>query len=108
MRNKLHKLMGNLAYVTIDPASARAHWWDMVGFSGLDPATYCVNREVVLSQKAVAGILGHRQSRNFVIHRLRERALLRRVAEAKAEQELNLPVYQVKTAEYIDFADLLD
>ena len=74
---RLHKLITNLTYVEIDRDRARKHWWDMVKFSQLDPATYSVNRHMVVTQKAIAGILSHRQTRGFIIHRLRERGLLR-------------------------------
>jgi len=80
MRNKLHHLMTNLQYVSIDRDAARQHWWKMVEFNQLDPMTYAVNRELLVSQKAVAGILSHRQTRGFVLHRCKERSLLRRLS----------------------------
>lgn len=79
MRMKLHHLMGNLQYVQVDRDRARRHWWDMVGFSQLDPMTYSLNRTLIISNKAVAGILSHRQTRGFVIHRIKERAIRRRL-----------------------------
>lgn len=85
MKLKLHKLMGNLVYVHVDRVRARKHWWDMVEFSQLDAATYSINRTMVVSQKAVAGILSHRQTRGFVMHRMRERALLRRLKRDRVE-----------------------
>lgn len=75
----LHHLIQNLTYVSIDRAEARQHWLKMVSCSTVNPLFFSVNRATLVKQKAVAGILSHRQTRGFVIHRLKERALLRRL-----------------------------
>lgn len=77
---KFKNIICNLRYVTVDRDAARSHWWDMVEISQLNRGFWSVNQRELVSQKAVAGILSHRQTRNFVFHRIRERAIRRRLA----------------------------
>lgn len=79
MNYKLHKVMQGVAYINIDRDAARAHWNKLARMSSKSPEFYVVNREFCLVNKALAGIVSHRQTRNFVIHRLKERALNRRL-----------------------------
>lgn len=84
MKNMLMSCVLNLNYVNVDRNQARKHWWKMVGFCQLSPDMYLINRRTIVSYKATAGILGHQQTRGFVMHRLRERCLLRRLATGGA------------------------
>ena len=79
--NNLHKLMGNLRYVTVDREAARKHWNEMVWIIQHHPESFRINRKMVIENKATAGILGHRRSLNFIKHSMKERSLNRRLAK---------------------------
>jgi len=98
--NKLTRIMLNLTYVTVDRAAATNHWWKMVECVNLDREFWSVNQTVLVSQKAVAGILSHRQTRGFVAHRIKERRILRHLKQNEAaanseifEREHGLPCH---------------
>lgn len=81
---KLHKLMSNLRYVSIDREAARNHWWTLVEMSQLAPDVYAVNRQMIVENKATAGILSHQQTRGFILHRMKERSLLRKISVSRS------------------------
>ena len=80
--NRLHKLISNLRYVSVDKEAARRHWWALVEMSQLAPDVYSVNRQMVVENKATAGILSHKQTRGFIFYRIRERNVMRKVAHS--------------------------
>ena len=80
-------IVQNLAYVTVNRAEARGHWLTMCeGVTRLreepEHLASCflqANSNMLLKNKAVAGLLSHKKSRGFLIHRIRERAINRRL-----------------------------
>lgn len=78
---KLHKLMSNLRYVTVDSEAARGHWWDMVEMAQyLSPDMYRANRQMIVENKATAGILSHKRTRGFFIYMAKERRVIGRAS----------------------------
>jgi hypothetical protein len=74
--------LANLTCVKLDRAMAQSHWAELASCS--DAQFYAANREVLVYQKALLGCIGHRQSRGFVIHRMKERQINRNISR-KAE-----------------------
>ena len=83
----IHKL-ANLTCVKLDRAMAQSQWAELAYsnalLSGFDAQFYAANREILVCQKALLGCIGHRQSRGFVIHRMKERQINRNISR-KAE-----------------------
>lgn len=86
--NAIAAAIGNLNYVKIDHSAAVKHWGVMCegiqmmrdGVEHMGAYFYRDNIDVLLRQKLVAGIVGHRKQGQFYRHKLKERILLRRIA----------------------------
>ena len=88
MKSSLLKLLLNLNYVNVDRAEAREHWNVMAKYGAMNDDVYIYNRHLIVPFKAVAGILSHKQTRGFTIHRLKERALRRRLNPEEKRNEI--------------------
>lgn len=83
-----HHLISNLTYVSIDRDAARQHWGKMVNGvqrtkdfpHHMASGFYRDNWNTLQKQKALAGALGHRRGRNFIIYLMKERRVIRNAA----------------------------
>jgi hypothetical protein len=75
-------IINNFTFVSINHDRSMKHWRNICDMNRVDQHFYRINREVLVKQKAVTGILSHHRATKFRLHvikeRMRERSVKRR------------------------------